>query len=47
LCGSEGYVKERVAAFREAGVTHLQVAPVPLGDQRHADLIEAVKGFAS
>ena len=47
LCGPEGYVKERVAAFREAGVTHLQVAPVPLGDQRHADLVESVKGFAS
>jgi alkanesulfonate monooxygenase SsuD/methylene tetrahydromethanopterin reductase-like flavin-dependent oxidoreductase (luciferase family) len=47
LCGSEGYVKERVAAFKEAGVTHLQVAPVPLGDQRHADLIELVKGYAT
>jgi len=47
LCGPEGYVKERVAAFKEAGVTHLQVTPLPRGDQRAADLVEAVKGFAS
>jgi len=47
LCGPEGYVKERVAAFMEAGVTHLQVAPIPLGDQRAVDLISLVKGFAS
>lgn len=47
LCGPEGYVKERVAAFKEAGVTHLQVAPVPLRGQRAADLIGLVKTFAS
>jgi thioesterase domain-containing protein len=47
LCGPEGYVKERVAAFREAGVTHHQVTCVPRGEQRAADLIELVKGFAS
>ena len=46
LCGPEGYVKERVAAFQEAGVTHLQVHPIPLGDQRRGDLIDAVKGMA-
>jgi F420-dependent oxidoreductase-like protein len=28
LCGSEGYIKERLAAFAEAGVTHLNVTPV-------------------
>lgn len=28
LVGPEAYVKERIAAFREAGVTNLQVAPV-------------------
>ena len=27
LVGPESYVKERIAAFREAGVTHLQVLP--------------------
>ena len=47
LCGPEGYVKERVAAFKEAGVTHLQVTPLPRDGQRPADLIELVKGFAS
>jgi len=43
LCGPEGYVAERIAAFRAAGVTHLQVTPVPVGDQRPADLIATVK----
>ncbi len=28
LCGSEGYVKERLAAYREAGVTNLMVTPI-------------------
>jgi F420-dependent oxidoreductase-like protein len=28
LCGPEGYIKERVAAWAEAGVTHLNVTPV-------------------
>ncbi|HSN02644.1 MAG TPA: LLM class F420-dependent oxidoreductase, partial [Acidimicrobiales bacterium] len=28
LCGPRSYVAERVAAFREAGVTHLQVHPL-------------------
>ena len=29
LCGPESYVAERIAAFGEAGVTHLQVIPMP------------------
>jgi F420-dependent oxidoreductase-like protein len=28
LVGPEGYVKERIAAFKESGVTNLQIAPV-------------------
>jgi F420-dependent oxidoreductase-like protein len=28
LCGPEGYIKERLAAFAEVGVTHLSVTPV-------------------
>jgi F420-dependent oxidoreductase-like protein len=28
LCGPEGYIKERLAAFAQAGVTHLNVTPV-------------------
>jgi F420-dependent oxidoreductase-like protein len=46
LCGPQGYVAERVAAFREAGVSHLQVHPIPLGDQSAASLIDAVKAMA-
>src|SRR5271154_928416 len=46
LCGPARYVAERVAAFREAGVSHLQVHPIPLGDQSPATLIEAVKAMA-
>lgn len=47
LCGPPGYVAERIAAFAEAGVTHLQVIPVPTGDQRPTDLVEQVKALAS
>ena len=35
LVGPESYVKERIAAFAEAGVTHLSVSPAsadPAGD---------------
>jgi len=46
LCGPESYVAERIAAYREAGVTHLQVTPVPVGDQRPVDLIAKVKELA-
>jgi F420-dependent oxidoreductase-like protein len=46
LCGPESYVAERIAAFREAGVTHLQVTPVPVGEQRPVDLIATVKKLA-
>jgi F420-dependent oxidoreductase-like protein len=47
LCGPAGYVKERIAAFRAAGVTDLQVTPVPVGEQRAVDLIEEVKRLAA
>ena len=43
LCGPAGYVAERVAAFKAAGVTHLQVLPVPQAGQTQASLIETVK----
>lgn len=42
LCGPEAYVRERVAAFREAGVTMLNVTPVGPDPAR---LIETVKGW--
>jgi F420-dependent oxidoreductase-like protein len=47
LCGPEGYVAERIAAFKEAGVTHLQVMPIPTGDQTPADLLAKVKALAA
>ena len=45
LCGPASYVAERVAAFKAAGVTHLQVHPIPLDGQSAASLIETVKGM--
>jgi len=46
LCGSEGYVKERIAAYKESGVTHLNVIPIPTGGQTTADVIEKVKAWS-
>jgi len=46
LCGPESYVAERIAAFAEAGATHLQVIPVPIGDQQPVELIATVKELA-
>jgi F420-dependent oxidoreductase-like protein len=43
LVGPEGFVKERIAAFREAGVTTLNV--MPFGDA--PTLVEQVKSWAS
>ncbi len=45
LCGPRSYVEERVAAFREAGVTHLQVHPLAAPGETAASLIEAVKAM--
>ena len=47
LCGPESYVAERIAAFKAAGVTHLQVIPIPTGEQTAASLVERVKELAS
>ena len=43
LCGPAGWVAERIAALREAGITHLQVTPVPLGDQTATGVVAQVK----
>ncbi|MHB2028025.1 MAG: LLM class F420-dependent oxidoreductase [Acidimicrobiales bacterium] len=43
LCGPPSYVRERIAAFREAGITHLQVHPLPQAGQSNASLIATVK----
>lgn len=45
LCGPRSYVAERIAAFEEAGVTHLQVMPLPQSGQTPATLIEMVKSM--
>ncbi len=42
LCGPRSYVAERVAAFREAGVTHLQVHPLG-GAAGNVSLIETLR----
>ncbi|MFD3499219.1 LLM class F420-dependent oxidoreductase [Streptomyces sp. NPDC058676] len=42
LCGPEGYVRERIEAFREAGVTQLNVTLV---DPDPVRLVEKVKGW--
>ncbi|CAN5238593.1 hypothetical protein BH20ACT3_BH20ACT3_12740 [soil metagenome] len=46
LVGPEGYVAERIAAFADAGVTHLQVIPVPTGDQSQTDVVAKVRQLA-
>ncbi|MGI8756723.1 MAG: LLM class F420-dependent oxidoreductase [Acidimicrobiales bacterium] len=45
LVGPESYVKERVEAFGAAGVTHLNMIPVPTGDQTETDLVSMAKGW--
>ena len=47
LCGPAGYIKERLAAFEEAGVTHLQVHPIPQQGQTAAELVSTVKEMLS
>jgi len=45
ICGPASYVAERVAAFASAGVTHLQVTPLAVGDQRTVDVIDELKSI--
>lgn len=46
LCGPKSYVAERLAAYAEAGVTHMQITPVPTGDQSIGDLVSLAKEMA-
>ncbi len=46
LAGPRGWVAERVAAFAEAGVTHLQVTPVPTGGRGELELLEELRDIA-
>jgi F420-dependent oxidoreductase-like protein len=43
LVGPAGWVAQRVAAMREAGVTDLQVTALPTGDQTAPQLIERLR----
>lgn len=45
LIGSAGFVKERVAAFREAGVTTLNVVPMAATPAERAKLIEQLRNL--
>jgi F420-dependent oxidoreductase-like protein len=45
LVGPESYVRERIAAFAEAGVTNLQILPAPADGGDPARLVEQVKGW--
>jgi hypothetical protein len=47
LVGPESYVKERIAAFAEAGVTNLQITPVPADGGDPAALVSQVKEWVS
>ena len=44
LVGPEGYIKERLAAFREAGVTVLNVMPI---GPDPADIVEKLKAWSA
>jgi hypothetical protein len=46
LVGPESYVKERIAAFSEAGVTNLQIVPVAT-DGDSAGLVRQLKEWTS
>ena len=47
LCGPEGYVRDRIEAYRDAGVTHLTITPVPTGDLTAETIVEKVKTWAT
>jgi alkanesulfonate monooxygenase SsuD/methylene tetrahydromethanopterin reductase-like flavin-dependent oxidoreductase (luciferase family) len=47
LIGPEGYVAERIAAFRESGVTTLNVTPLAPTHEARVRLIERVRALSS
>jgi F420-dependent oxidoreductase-like protein len=47
LVGPESYVRERIDAFREAGVTNLQITPVPADGGDPAALVARMKEWIS
>ncbi len=47
LCGDEGYVRDRIAQFKDAGVTVLNVTPIAKDLAGQAALIEKVKELSA
>jgi F420-dependent oxidoreductase-like protein len=47
LVGSEGYVRDRVQAMKESGVTTLNVTPLGRTHEERLRLIETIKEFAA
>jgi len=47
MCGPESYVQERIAAYRAAGVTHLNVTPLPTASHTVADVVSQVKEWCA
>lgn len=47
LCGPASYVRERIAAYQEAGVTHLNITPIPSAGQSPVDIVAQVKEWCS
>ncbi|WP_182887869.1 LLM class F420-dependent oxidoreductase [Microbispora sp. H10885] len=47
LVGSDGHVRERIAALREAGVTTLNVAPFAHTHEERVGLVEKIRDLAS
>jgi len=43
LCGPEGYIKERIAAYKEAGVTSLSITPVA---PNPSEVVEKLKAWS-
>ena len=46
LIGSEGHVRERLAAFKESGVTTMNVTPLAGSFEERTKLIEKIRGIA-
>jgi F420-dependent oxidoreductase-like protein len=44
LCGSEGYIKDRIAALQDAGVTMLNVTPI---GESPADVVDKLKTWSA
>ncbi|MBA3283189.1 MAG: LLM class F420-dependent oxidoreductase [Acidimicrobiia bacterium] len=47
LVGPEGYVKERLASYADAGVTHLNIIPVPTDGQTQTGLVSTLKEWTA